>query len=106
MISHIQANELLDLYGELLTQRQLQILQLYYQEDYSLSEIQEQLSISRAAVSDCLRKGMKKLIDYENHLHLLAMMKKLSEFAKRHPQFQAEIEQIIQEGFQEQISSG
>lgn len=43
MISKLDANDLLDVYGGLLTQRQREILGLYYEEDFSYTEISEEL---------------------------------------------------------------
>ena len=48
-------NLLLPFYGKLLSERQLEILKYYYYEDLSLSEIAENLSISRNAVFDALK---------------------------------------------------
>ena len=47
MISKLDANDLLDVYGDLLTKRQREILSLYYEEDFSYTEISEELEISR-----------------------------------------------------------
>ena len=41
MISKLDANDLLDVYGDLLTKRQREILSLYYEEDFSYTEISE-----------------------------------------------------------------
>ena len=53
----IYINELYDLYGSLLTKKQQEMIELYYCEDFSLSEISEQFNVSRNAVYDCLKKG-------------------------------------------------
>ena len=66
----IYINELYDLYGSLLTKKQQEIIELYYCEDLSLSEISEQFNISRNAVYDCLKKGIKQLENYEKELRL------------------------------------
>ena len=66
MVDHIKANQLFDVYGELLTPRQQEILSLYYQEDLSYSEISEELKISRAAVLDSVHKSIKQLEKYES----------------------------------------
>lgn len=68
---HLKANELFDVYGSLLTARQQEILSLYYQDDLSLSEIQENLGISRAAVSDAVHKGLRAMNGYESRLGLI-----------------------------------
>ena len=55
-MNKVYYNELYDIYGSLLTKRQQEILQLYFQEDFSYAEIREELSISRAAVLDAVHK--------------------------------------------------
>ena len=64
-------NDLLDLYGVLLTQNQLMIMEYYYMDDLSLSEIGENLNITRSAVYDTIKKSNNILIEYENKLKLL-----------------------------------
>lgn len=59
---------LLDLYGQLLTPRQYQILDLYYNSDYTLGEIASQLNISRQGVYDGVKKGKKALKELEDKL--------------------------------------
>lgn len=53
---------LYDFYGELLTEKQKQVFDLHYQDDLSLSEIGEELSISRQAVRDQLKRTEKILM--------------------------------------------
>lgn len=48
---------LFDFYGELLTERQKEFYELYYDEDLSLSEIAEQCGISRQGVWDNIRRA-------------------------------------------------
>ena len=52
---------LLDYYGELLTEKQRAICQMYLLEDWSLGEISEELNISRQGVSDALHRGLELL---------------------------------------------
>ncbi len=67
----LQINLLLDFYGQLLTERQQDILQLYYTDDLSLGEISEQLHISRQAVFDTMKRAEKLLFEYEKKLDLV-----------------------------------
>lgn len=62
---------LLDAYGPLLTQRQLRALELFYQQDCSLSEIAELDGNSRQAVHDLIRRGEQQLEEYETLLGLV-----------------------------------
>ena len=71
MIEHVRLSILLGIYGSLLTERQLEILEDYYNNDMSLSEIAEKFDISRQAVLDNVKKGEKKLEEYEEKLHIL-----------------------------------
>ncbi len=61
---------LLDFYGELLSKQQQEVLDLHYNNDYSFSEIAEQLVISRQAVYDAVRNGKSALQKYESKLGL------------------------------------
>ncbi len=68
---------LLDFYGELLTEKQAKAMELYYNEDLSLAEIAEPLSISRQGVRDSIKRGEKQLIDLENTLGLAKRFKEI-----------------------------
>ena len=63
-------NILFSYYGELLTDKQKEVFVAYYEEDYSLSEIAESLSISRNAVHDALKTCIKNLEHFEEVLKL------------------------------------
>ena len=76
----IYINELYDLYGSLLTKKQQEIIELYYCDDLSLSEISEQLEVSRNAVYDCLKKGVKQLENYEKELNLYQRKEELETY--------------------------
>ena len=62
---------LLDFYGELLTDKQRECFDLHYNEDLSLSEIAEQLGISRQGVWDNIRRAESFLEDVEEKTGLL-----------------------------------
>ena len=63
---------LYDFYGELLTERQQQVYESVVLEDYSLSEVAEDLGISRQGVHDMIKRCNRTLEDYEARLHLVA----------------------------------
>lgn len=76
----IRINNLLDQYGKLLTTHQLEVLSLYYQMDLSLSEISEQLNISRNGAYDAIKKGITLLEKYESKLHLVQKKEELDAY--------------------------
>ena len=63
-------NHLMDFYAPLLTEKQNQVLEYYFREDYSLSEIAELMEVSRSAVHDLLKRCEAMLESYEEKLHL------------------------------------
>lgn len=63
---------LYDFYGPLLTEKQSKIWDIYYQQDFSLSEIAEEEGISRQAVFDLLKRTEKILEGYEEKLKLVS----------------------------------
>lgn len=66
---------LYDIYGSLLTKRQQEILEAHYYEDLSLSEIGENLGISKQAVSDQLKRATEKMEEWESILQVYASRK-------------------------------
>ena len=60
----LQLTLLYDFYGELLTEKQKLVYDMYYQNDLSLSEIGEELSISRQAVRDQIKRVESILQNY------------------------------------------
>ena len=60
----------LDFYGELLPDTQRSVLSLFYNEDYTQSEIAEQIGISRQGVRDALKRGEETLSELEEKLGL------------------------------------
>lgn len=60
-----------DIYGALLTEKQSRILKDYYENDFSLSEIADDMQISRQAVYDLVKRSEHQLLQYETKLGLL-----------------------------------
>lgn len=63
--------DLFAFYGELLTDKQKDVLTLYYIDDLSLGEIAEDLNISRQGVHDKIKRTSSILLDYEEKLGLM-----------------------------------
>lgn len=120
-MNKIEFMRLWDAYSNLLTPTQQEITNLYFNLDLTLSEIAEQKGISRQAVSDCLNGCKKQLEEYEEKLHMVRatteyclevsfMMTKAckwaDKFAKAHPEFAAdmeELQQIIKKDYSEEV---
>jgi Uncharacterized protein conserved in bacteria len=66
-----RVNLLLDCYSDLLTDKQNLYLSYYYKEDLSLSEIANELGVSRNAVFDNLKRAVHSLEKYEEKLELV-----------------------------------
>ena len=73
----LRMNQLLDLYGALLTSHQQRVMSWYYSMDLSLSEISARLGISRQAVRDALLRASASLEEFEAQLHLHAQGERL-----------------------------
>lgn len=67
----VKLSILLEIYGKLLTKKQYDMLNDYYNNDLSLAEIAENEKITRQAVRDNLKKGEKKLFEYEEKLQIM-----------------------------------
>ncbi|MGN1416448.1 MAG: YlxM family DNA-binding protein [Oscillospiraceae bacterium] len=61
---------LLDYYGELLTEKQRDFMDLYYNEDFSLAEIAEHENITRQGVRDGIKHAEQRLLEFEEKLGL------------------------------------
>ena len=77
MEEFVYYNDLFDIYGELLTDKEQEAFRDYYQEDLSLSEIADNKNISRSAVQKMVKTVLEKLNYYEEKLHVLQSNKKL-----------------------------
>ena len=77
MEKKVEVSMLLDFYKGLLTDRQAEMMELYYNEDLSLSEIAENTGITRQGVRDSLVKAEKVLLETEEKLGLCARIRSL-----------------------------
>ena len=74
---------LLDFYGELLTEKQRDIMQLYYYEDLSLSEIAENENITRQGVHDAIKHAEQYLDEFESKTGFVEKIKTLRDITEK-----------------------
>ena len=67
---NLEINYLLDFYGEVLSDRRRTVLEMYYNDDYSLAEIAADIGISRQGVRDLIKKAEEELLYLEEKLGL------------------------------------
>ena len=79
MEEFVYYNNLFDIYGSLLTEKEQVTFRDYYQEDLSLSEIASENNVSRAAVQKTIKTVLDKLKYYEDMLHIYDTNVKLRE---------------------------
>lgn len=70
---------LFDFYGDILTEKQRELFDLYYNEDLSLAEISEHLGITRQGVRDGIVRAEEIIKDFEKKLGLVARFGRISE---------------------------
>lgn len=71
MAKDLKVTMLLDFYGEMLTEKQRDVIELYYDEDLSLGEIAETANITRQGVRDSIKRGEAQLYELEEKLGLV-----------------------------------
>ena len=76
---NLEIGFLLDFYGDILSERKRTVLDYYYNDDLSLSEIAENENITRQGARDAITRAENTLIDLENKL---GFAKKSSELTK------------------------
>jgi len=79
----LEVTILLDYYGNLLSDKQRAYMAEHFEEDYSLSEIAKSHKVSRQAVYDNIKRGIKILNDYEEKIGFLQREKKIREKLKK-----------------------
>lgn len=67
----VEIGILFDFYGRLLTEKQYLVIELYYLNDLSLSEIGDEVGVTRQGVSDLIKRAEQNLKDYEKTLGLV-----------------------------------
>lgn len=102
MENNVKVSMLNQVYGKLLTTKQYEIIDDYYNNDLSLSEIAENNNITRQAVRDILKKGEKKLFEYEEKL---MFMKRMLNQEKRIEKVLAELTKIQENDTDKEIAN-
>ena len=102
MEKKVEISMLWQIYGKLLTEKQYEYIDYYYNNDLSLSEIAENDSITRQAVRDIIKKGERKLFEYEEKL---LFMKRMLNQEKKIEEILLELTKIQKDSSDKQISS-
>lgn len=79
MAKNLEISLLLDFYGEMLTEKQREVVELYYNQDLSLAEIAQHSGITRQGVRDSIKRAENQLVDCEERLGLHARFHEISE---------------------------
>ena len=77
MAKNLEITVLLDFYGDMLTAKQRDFLELYYNEDLSLAEIAANVGITRQGVRDAIKRAECQLTEMEERLKLAARFKEV-----------------------------
>ena len=96
---------LFDFYGELLTDHQQKIYSEAVYNDLSLSELSEEIGISRQAIHDIIKRCDKQLSGYEEKLHLVEKFQNIKKEASALNEF-IEAENSISDKAKAHIKSG
>ena len=82
MAKDLSVSVLLDFYGELLTNKQAEALDLYYNQDLSLAEIAEETGVSRQGVRAFIKQGEAHLTEFEQKLGMAKRFAEISRLAQ------------------------
>ena len=85
MAKNMEISLLFDFYGDMLTEKQRDVVELYYNDDLSLSEIAENFGITRQGVRDIIKRAEQRLNLLEaecRYCERFSKLKKLSAAAK------------------------
>lgn len=94
MSKNLEVAVLLDFYGEMLTEKQRDLIDLYYNEDLSLGEIAQHQKITRQGVRDSIKRGEEFLYELEEKLGLLKTYRETQQTFRKIRDLSAEIYRI------------
>jgi len=79
MAKNMELALLFDFYGDMLTEKQRDVIELYYEDDLSLSEIAENAGITRQGVRDSIKRAEGQLLEMEERLGLVRRFREMRE---------------------------
>lgn len=79
MAKDLRITFLLDFYGDMLTDKQREVVEAYYNEDLSLAEIASEKGITRQGVRDAIKRAEQQLVDMEERLGLARRFKEVQD---------------------------
>ena len=95
---NVKLGNLIDIYGDLLSEKQKLAITRYVNADMSLSEIAQDENITRAGVLDAIQKAKQKLYFYEDKLKLYKIKQSLTQILERDEKsIKNEIRQLLEE---------
>lgn len=68
MAKNLEISYLLDFYGDVLTQKQREVMEQYYNDDLSLAEIADNFGITRQGVRDSIKRGESIILELESKI--------------------------------------
>ena len=98
-IKNLEISILLDYYGNMLTDKQREVVEWYYNDDLSLAEIAEHTGITRQGVRDSIKRAEAQLLECESKMGLRRrfdnMQKTLDEIAEQAAYIQDESQRVL-----------
>jgi predicted DNA-binding protein YlxM (UPF0122 family) len=105
MAKNLEFSNLLDFYGNMLTQNQQEVIKYYYNNDFSLAEIAHNSGISRQGVRDSIKKAEAQLLEMEQKLGLLKKFRTKTQKVQQIFELCKQIKDVSREcGFSEQMN--
>ena len=94
MAKNMEIAFLVDFYGDMLTEKQRDMIELYYDDDLSLSEIAENEGITRQGVRDSTKRAESQLLEMEDRLGLAKRFRTVRESIEAIRRAASEIRQM------------
>ena len=88
MAKNLEISYLLDFYGEVLTEKQRDVMEQYYNDDLSLAEIADNFGITRQGARDAIKHGGNTLLELEHKVGFAARYRRVQQTLE-------ELEQLV-----------